>query len=397
MEEVFRVLIVDDQPKNLQVLALSLNDLGVKTVAANSGLAALKIVEQNQPDLILLDIMMPEMDGYEVIEELKKNIVTKNIPVIFLSAKSETEDIVKGLKLGAIDYISKPFKREELLARVEIQLKFKKAQDTIKKQATELEEIYIKIRKSINYAGMIQSIIIPSEGALKSLIPDSFLLFKPKDIVSGDFFWIAEENDITFIAVADATGHGVPGALISMLGISFLNDLIGKLADYDTDTILDYLRKKMKTTLRQKDSYVTISDGMAMSLCAIDKKNRKMKFSGAEQSIIITKRINLETEVVEIKGDAMPIAVYIDESSFTEHDIQISDNDCIYLFTDGYVDQLGGNLDRRFMVKNFKILVQEMTLKPFTEQKNIIENKIHSWMGENTSQLDDILIIGFRI
>jgi CheY-like chemotaxis protein len=397
MDQSFTVLIVDDQPKNLQVLALTLDELGVRTIAANSGISALKIVELNKPDLVLLDIMMPEMDGFEVIEILKQNIATKNIPVIFLSAKSETEDIIKGFKKGAVDYITKPFKREELIARVETQLNLKKSYDIIRKQAVELEEAYLKLRKSINYAGMIQSITIPSEATLRSLLPDSFLLFKPKDIVSGDFFWIAEENTKIYLAVADATGHGVPGAMISMLGISFLNELIGKLSEYDSDSVMDYLRKKMKTTLRQKDSLVNISDGMAISFCIIDRKNKKMKFSGAEQSIIVSRRVETETEVFEIKGDSMPIAVYFDETSFTEHDIEIRENDCIYLLTDGYFDQLGGDNDRRFMKKNFIKIIEEISLKPLIEQKNIIENKIYSWMGFNNTQIDDILIIGFRI
>jgi len=397
MHENYKVLIVDDQPKNLQVLALTLDELEIKTIAANSGISALKIVEQNMPDLILLDIMMPEMDGFEVINTLKNNILTKNIPVIFLSAKTETEDIVKGFKLGANDYITKPFKREELLVRVETQLKLKKALDTIKKQAVELEEAYTKIRKSINYAGMIQAIAIPSETSLKALLPDSFVFFKQRDIVGGDFFWFAEENNKIYLAVADATGHGVPGALLSMLGISFLNELIGKLSDYNSDTILEYLRNKMKSTLRQKDSYINITDGMTMSFCIIDKKNKKMQFSGAEQSILICKRENFESQVVEVQGDTMPLAIHIEESTFTEHDIILSENDTVYLFTDGYIDQIGGHADRRFMIKNFKKLIEEINFKPLLEQKNIIEKRILNWIGEKNSQIDDILILGFKI
>lgn len=397
MKEKYKILIVDDQPKNLQVLALTLDEIGVKTIAANSGISALKIVETNKPDLILLDIMMPQMDGYEVIDKLKENDETKDIPVIFLSAKTESEDVILGFKKGAIDYITKPFKREELLARVETQLKLKKSLDLIKKQSIELEETYSKLRKSINYAGMIQAVTIPSEATLKSLLPDSFLLFKPRDILSGDFFWIAEENNKVYLAVADATGHGVPGALISMLGISFLNELIGKLANYDSDFILDYLRKKIKLTLRQRDSMVHISDGIAISFCIIDKAKRKIQFSGAEQSLIITKRKNAETKVIEVKGDNMPVSVYIDETSFTEHDINVDENDCIYLLTDGYYDQLNPANDRRFMKKNFMKIVEEINLKPFVEQKSIIESKIYSWIGEDNHQIDDILIIGFRV
>jgi len=136
---------------------------------------------------------------------------------------------------------------------------------------------------------------------------------------------------------------------------------------------------------------------MALSFCIIDKKMKKMKFSGAEQSILISRKINTETEIIEIKGDAMPIAIYIQESSFTEHDIILKENDCIYLLTDGYFDQLGGNDETLFMKKNFIKIIKDINIKPMTEQKNIIENKIFNWMGEYNTQIDDILIIGFRI
>jgi len=397
MENKFKVLIVDDQPQNLQVLAYTLNNIGIKTIASNNGQNAILSAEQNQPDLILLDIMMPEMDGFEVIKRLKINSKTDTIPVIFLSALTETTEIVKGFKLGAIDYITKPFNKEELIARVQTQLKLKTANDIIKKQAQEIEAAYTKIRKSLNYAGMIQSLTIPSEATLKSLLPDSFLIYKPRDIVSGDFYWLAKENEKIYIAVADCTGHGVPGAMLSMLGISFLNELIGTLSNYDSDYILDFLRQKIKKTLRQKDSFISMGDGMDISFCIIDQKKKTLKFSGASQSILIARRKNLQTEIIEVKGDAMPIGIYVNESTFTEHDINLAENDCIYMFSDGYVDQIGGELERRFMIKNFKELIKTFSLKPLNEQKFLIERNFNSWLGENNEQIDDILILGFRI
>jgi len=397
MENKFKILIVDDQPQNLQVLAFSLNDLGIKTIAAINGQSAILSAEQNLPDLILLDIMMPEMDGFEVIKILKNNPKTQNIPVIFLSAITETKEIVKGFKLGAVDYISKPFSREELIARVQNQLNLKIANDTIKQQAHEIELAYSKIRKSLNYAGMIQNITIPSEGTLKSLFPDSFVLYKPRDIVSGDFYWLAKENGKIYVAVADCTGHGVPAAMISMLGISFLNELVGTLSNYDSDYILDFLRQKVKKIFRQKDALININDGMDISFCIIDIQKMTMKFTGAEQSILIARRKNLETEIIEVKGDPMPIGTYMVESSFTEHDIKLQENDCIYMYSDGYVDQIGGGKERRFMTKNFKELIKTFALKPMSDQKSSLERTFNTWLGTENEQIDDILIIGFRI
>src|SRR3972149_2489957 len=235
------ILAVDDNPKNIQVLGNLIKNENYKVEFALNGKSALEWLQRREFDLVLLDVMMPEIDGFEVCRRIKQDPVLRHIPIIFITARDDEESIVSGFKSGAVDYITKPFKRNELLSRVSTHLELKKAR----------EEIALKnksITSSINYARRIQQSILPSDEMIKKILPESFVLYRPKEIIGGDFFWIHNIGDKIIVAVADCTGHGVPGSIVSMLGISLLNEIFWKKNMYNADEILRELRKKIKLT-----------------------------------------------------------------------------------------------------------------------------------------------------
>ncbi len=263
-----------------------------------------------------------------------------------------------------------------------------------------LEEQSNNIKNSIEYAKRIQF------AALKVTkdIPfrEDFIVFRPKDIVSGDFYLVKKFFNYTIIVVADCTGHGVPGAFMSLLGISLLNDLISKhlrkiaKTEVVASKILDDLRDNIIKTLHQNDDKDSTRDGMDLALCIYDEEIKELQFSGAYNPFILIRN----SEIHEIKGDKMPIGIHffkdMSMKPFTNHIIKLQDEDCIYLCSDGYQDQYGEITDRKFLRKNFYNLLLEIHQKPFTEQKEILENRITEFQGTN-HQTDDILVIGLKI
>ncbi len=220
-----RILIVDDTPENIDLLGELLS--GYKRSVALNGEKALKIATgPNTPDLILLDVMMPGMDGFEVCRRLKADEKTRDIPVIFITAKNSVEDETQGLELGAVDFIPKPISPPVVLARVKNHLRLKFFSQMLKSKNLELAERNQYITDSIRYAQKIQSAILPNHKMLDRSLINGDVIFKPKDIASGDFFWCAEVEGLVFVAVVDCTGHGVPGAFMSMIGNTLLNDIV---------------------------------------------------------------------------------------------------------------------------------------------------------------------------
>ena len=250
-----------------------------------------------------------------------------------------------------------------------------------------------KITDSIVYAKRIQSAILPPNRFIQHLLVDHFILYKPRDIVSGDFYWIKQVEDRICIAAVDCTGHGVPGALMSMLGITFLNEIINKDSKIAANEILNDLRTHIISSLRQTGKSGETRDGMDISLCILNNKSRTLEYAGANNHMYMIRN----NELSEMKSDRMPIGIHRRaKESFTNHVIEIQKDDVIYIFSDGYVDQFGGADGRKFLPSNFKNLLFDIHQKPFSEQRNILEQNFESWRGEH-KQLDDILVIGFKI
>jgi serine phosphatase RsbU (regulator of sigma subunit) len=249
------------------------------------------------------------------------------------------------------------------------------------------------ITESITYAQKIQNAVLPPEERIKALIPEHFILFKPRDIVSGDFFWVAEKNNRTIVAIADCTGHGVPGAFMSMLGVAFLNEIVNRNQELQANLILNELRNRIKESLNQSGRENEAQDGIDIALCVIDKDKRELQFAGAYSPLYIIKN----HELIRYKADLMPIGYQIKEKpSFTNNTIKLDPEDIIYLFSDGYSDQLGGDDCIRLKTEPFKKMLLEIHQLPLSLQKEILETNLKQWKGDYP-QIDDILVMGFKI
>lgn len=266
-------------------------------------------------------------------------------------------------------------------------------------QRKTIEENNKDLKDSIRYAERIQQATLPSIEIIKEQIPDSFIFYKPKDILSGDFYWVSDavtkyEEKFSMVAVADCTGHGVPGALMSIIGNNYLRLCEREPSVNRPSEALDFINIGISRTLRQEYSKSSIQDGMDMVFVAIDYAKSVVHFSGAKNSIYIVRNGQLE----EYKGDRHPIGAFVGEEmkKFTNHTIPIEKGDCMYLFSDGYVDQIGGIKGKKFMYNRFKdLIVSNSHLSMEEQQKNIIKT-FEEWKGYN-EQVDDICVLGIRI
>ncbi len=282
--------------------------------------------------------------------------------------------------------------------------------DLVTVQKDQIEEIHHELKDSINYAKRIQEALLPISDSARSVMGEHFVLFNPKDIVSGDFYFASQVNQWLIIAVADCTGHGVPGAFMSMLGISFLTEIVRKKEINQANQVLNELRKEVINALQQRGISGEQKDGMDISLLVINTETKTGQWAGANNPLyIVRKSIKSESEksvetnfqlsdigLYELKGDKMPIAIYPLMKDFTNHEIELKTGDCVYLFSDGFADQFGGPKGRKFMYKQFKEILFQNYDKPMTEQKKILETAIENWKG-NHEQIDDITVLGIRI
>ena len=263
----------------------------------------------------------------------------------------------------------------------------------INQQRDVIEEKNKDIVSSIHYAQRIQKALLASDTLLEKNLPEHFVLYKPKDIVSGDFYWVTEWGSKTMFAAVDCTGHGVPGAFMSIVGQNILNQAVNEYGLSKPNLVLNSLNKGVSRTLGTDEDNV-IRDGMDLALCALDKKNMTLEFAGAFNPLWILRK----NEIIEIKGNKFPIGSFIDESiqNFDNHEFKLKKGDILYVFTDGYADQFGGPKGKKFKDKNVKKLLLDNCHEPMDKQKEILENTMREWKGE-LEQIDDILIMGVRI
>ncbi|MGC1392117.1 MAG: SpoIIE family protein phosphatase [Bacteroidales bacterium] len=266
------------------------------------------------------------------------------------------------------------------------------ALELIELQKVELELKDKNITDSLIYAQRIQEALLPSESYFRKHFSDSFIFFKPKNIVSGDFYWIGEKGEKVFIVAADCTGHGVPGALMSMIGLKIIEKTINEDNIEIPSKILAVMNKGLeKTFSREKNIGTIIRDGMDIGLCVIDRKRKKVGYAGAFLPLYLIR----DGSLVEIAADKIIIGMNPVGLPYTDNEIDLLDDDIFYIFSDGYVDQFGGSENKKFMYRRFRYLL--MTIHNFrvNDQKAILEENIKTWMGSN-EQVDDMMVIGFR-
>lgn len=265
----------------------------------------------------------------------------------------------------------------------------------IETQKQKIEVLFTHVTDSIKYAKRIQEAILPPDEQLKKLLPESFVLYKPKDIVSGDFYWIEQKNDKVLFAVVDCTGHGVPGAFMSIVGYNQLQLVVNKNEDGQPASILNDLNKGIRESLHQGNNYEDslAKDGMDISFCTYDPSLKQLQFAAAFNPLYLIR----DNKLIEIKGDKFPVGIYLHKEAklFTNHTIDILPNDTIYIFSDGYSDQFGGPSGKKFMSNRFKELLVDISKLPMSQQKNVLDRTIEIWKGAE-DQVDDVVIMGVK-
>ncbi len=384
--------------KNFELAKLStvveLTDNGV-IIADNSG----KIEWVNRGFERMLDMSFEEFKQYYGDNIIFTSLDTKTLNYIENALKNKqsaeyTFKLItpKGKLLWIRSSLTPMYDNNDQLVKIfsinaditEIKL----AQEKIEKQNRD-------ITQSIYYARRIQQAALPPKSFIDRLLPHNFILYLPRDIVSGDFYWVSQIKDKILIAAADCTGHGVPGAFMSMLGIAFLNEIVAKI-EYESlepNVILNTLRDYVIRFLKQEESPHSTKDGMDIAFCIIDRRNDELHFSGANNPLWIVR----DGEFIEFKGDDMPIGIFYNiNESFTNHIFKIQSGDTIYMFTDGYADQFGGPKGKKFMTRRFRELIMQIAPLPMHKQKEILLERHLQWKG-NRKQLDDILVMGIRL
>ena len=294
-------------------------------------------------------------------------------------------------------------------------LRVKRIEDVLVKldEVLDQQQIYFD---SIQHTGRLQKAMLPKEEYLNGLVQDHFLLYQPKEIIGGDFYWITFKDNKLTIAIADCTGHGIPGAFISILGMSLLNQITNIDRITSANRILNRLRYHIVTLFHQKGMIEETKDGMDIGIVVIDKNKNTLEFSGANRLLWIARN----DEMIEIKGDRMPIAVnslldpftntffeftkfakpFLEKQdelhSFTNHEVSLTKGDVLYMFSDGYADQIGQSTNKRFMSHNLKELLLKYHNETLYTQKDILKNTFERWKG-NLEQIDDVLVLGLKI
>ena len=261
----------------------------------------------------------------------------------------------------------------------------------------ELEKRNAKISASIKYAERIQQSVLLSDVQIKALLPNSFVYFQPLDVVSGDLYWFSEVGNKVVVAAIDCTGHGVPGAFMSLIGNTLMNQIVNEKNITEPGQILSQLHDGIVSALRQQDDAAAAQDGMDMSVCTIDKKSRELSYSGAMNPVYVAHKgeiTELSPNLRGIGGVMMRKKKGADE--FVQEKMTLDADSCVYMFSDGYMDQFGGDKNEKFNITRFKELLLNIHAKPMEDQKVEIGNAIDSWKG-SSSQIDDMLVIGIKL
>ncbi|MCZ8285813.1 MAG: SpoIIE family protein phosphatase, partial [Bacteroidia bacterium] len=268
-----------------------------------------------------------------------------------------------------------------------------KQKEEIELKTKELEILFKQVTDSIHYARRIQLAILPPNNVVKEILPQSFVLYKPKDIVSGDFYWIDVKGDWCYFAAVDCTGHGVPGAFMSIVGYNLLKDILKTTDRTEPAVIMDIMNDGVAHTLHTSTSDEQTKDGMDMTLCALNYKTLELQYAGAFNPLYIVRA----NELLQFKANKFPVGMFVGaKQNFTNNRIQLQKGDTIYIFSDGYADQFGGPKGKKFMAGNFRNLLVEASKLPIDTQKDMLNQTIEDWRG-NLEQVDDILIIGVTV
>lgn len=408
-DPIYSILYIDDEENNLTSFKSTFRR-DYRIHVASSGAEGLEIMDKHNIQLVITDQRMPDMTGIEFLEQIVP--LYPDCMRMIMTGYSDLEAVIQAINKGNIyRYVSKPWNREDLKITIDSALEvynlksqnkqlidgLKEANQNLELKVIErtrqIEQQRLNITDSLHYARRIQkALMLPSE-EMEKILPSHFILNKPKDIVSGDYYWVAHKDETLIIAVADCTGHGVPGAFMSIMGINFLNEIVKQTGTIKANEILTELRDKLIKSLGQTGQRDETRDGMEMALCVVDAANYRLQYSGAFRPMYLLR----QNELIVIKGDPMPIGIYNeDEVPFTNKEMPFRENDMIYLFTDGYVDQIGGLERKTFKTVRLKKLLKEIHALSMEEQQKILREEHEIWRS-GSEQIDDVMVLGVRL
>lgn len=353
-------------------------------------------------------------NNYVLFQEIKDTLLSAQIhnQIAELETKYQAEQKEKEIKLkdielekNATEIKQRKFQRNALLLGISLvfllalaiyrsYIQKQRANIILSDQKAEIEEKNQEITASIRYAKIIQNALLPHPEFVKELFPDSFIFYRPKDIVSGDFYWFAESEKYRYVTAVDATGHGVPGAFISLLGFNLLNTIFKEYHNIGAAEFLNQLNIGFSERMFKTYEKEALMDSMDLAICRIDKDKRRLEYAGAYNPLWIARN----GEMIVQKADKLSIGSFTEypDRQYTPHKIKLEKGDMVYLFSDGYADQFGGPRSKKFMYKQLKTLLLESYQKDTLTQEKILDHNLKAWKGDQ-EQIDDILIIGIRI
>lgn len=339
--------------------------------------------------------IVTEMDATYQTEKKQKQIEVQGLELSKQKIELNKQRIIIFSALGGVCLLLllafTLYNRYQLKQRAN--RKLETAYGEIEEKNKEIEKRNIQITDSIDYARRIQESILPDQEDISRLFPESFILFKPRDVVSGDFYWYSKENKKIILVVADCTGHGVPGAFMSMIGNTLLNEIVNQKKITDPGTILKLLNAGVIDALHQdKEGNTKQHDGMEVGICAINLDKKEMTFGGSRHNLYL---FGNDKQLTEIKGDRFHIGGFRDKElkTFTSHTVSFNEGATFYLCTDGFMDQSGGNDNKRFSSRKFKELLMAIQDHPMHLQKQFMEDAFEQWKGSQ-KQKDDVLVMG---
>jgi len=454
-DRIKNILVVEDSLTQAAQIKYLLEDNYFDVVVAYNGNEALAWLSKNEPSLIISDIMMPGMNGFELCEKIKSNNRTKYLPVILLTSLSDLEEVIEGLSCGADSFITKPYDKNFLISNIEkiliekslpdsksgtsgVEINYGgkkkiirtepqkmvklllsiyqgaifknneliKTRDELSQMNEKLEELVeartsdlkiiesknLLINYSILYAQKIQSAVLKPPQIGSDFFGEMFYLHLPRDTVSGDFYWFHKTDNKLLVGVFDCTGHGIPGAFMSMLGLTLLNEIVISEKILEPHLILNRLREKVISALGQKGRSFEVHDGMDGSLIMYDLTTKILSYSGAFNPVYIIRDNNL----IELKVNSMPLSYADNMSDFTGKEMKLAPEDLIYMFTDGYTDQFGGPLSRKFHRSQFKEILLKNHKRTLEWQKQLLLDAHIIWKGYE-EQVDDVTVVGLKV
>jgi len=389
MSDQLNILFVEDSDSDADLLVRFLKKEGIEFISTRVWAkdAFINALQNNNFDLIIADHSLPQFSGMEAFHIAKDAHYL--IPFILVTGTVTETILTEYAKEGIGDYILKD-NLLRLPSAIEHVLSKKKIEELLKK----LEFAHQSIKDSILYAQTIQNAMLSDTVLLSDNFPKSFIIFKPKDVLSGDFYWFKNRKDTFYLAAADCTGHGIAGALMSMIGIEKLNNIA--IESKNPAEILMYLNKNITLALSQSTQYAHSQNGMDIALCTIDKVTNTMLFSGAKRPLWIIRNGQLNVE--DIGGSKRSIGGDFTNSSptYALNELQLQNGDCFYLFSDGFLDQFNDEGTKKINSRRFKDLLLSIQNRTMENQKDDIEEYLNDWKG-NSEQIDDILVMGVRI